>query len=50
MDKVKSIPQEVQEVIKGILEVLDTEYGTDRNYKDDGGVIVISKIKAKDIH
>lgn len=37
-----SMPQEVQEAIKGILEILDTEYGADRNkYEDDGGYVVV---------
>lgn len=43
-DKIKSMPQEVQDTILRILEVLDTEYGADRNYEDDGGyVLVIEK-------
>ena len=28
----KESPQEVIETIEGILEILDTEYGADRNY------------------
>lgn len=31
-DKVNRLPKEVQELIQGILEVLDSEYGADRNY------------------
>lgn len=39
---VKSMPQEAQEIIEGILEILDTEYGAYRNkYEDDGGYVVI---------
>ncbi|WP_238881767.1 hypothetical protein [Clostridium sp. YIM B02551] len=38
----KSMPQEAQEAIEGILEILDTEYGADRNsYEDDGGYVVV---------
>ena len=41
-NNVKSMPQEAQEVIAGILEILDREYGADRNkYEDDGGYVVI---------
>lgn len=40
-EKIKSMPQEVQETILGILEVLDSEYGADRNYKDYGGLVLI---------
>ncbi len=28
---VKPLPKEIQETIQGILQLLDTEYGTDRN-------------------
>lgn len=46
MDKVKSMPQEVQEVIKGILEVLDEEYGADRDkYEDYGGDVLVVERK-----
>lgn len=42
MDKVKSIPEEVQKVIGGILQVLDSEYGANRDkYEDDGGYVVV---------
>lgn len=38
----KNMRHEVQEVIDGILEILDTEYGADRNkYEDDGGYVVV---------
>ncbi|GFZ30779.1 hypothetical protein CSC2_13050 [Clostridium zeae] len=40
--KVKSLPMEVQETIQGILQILDTEYGADRNkYEDDGGYVLV---------
>ena len=44
-DKIKTIPKEVQEIIEGILQILDAEYSSSRNkYEDDGGfVIVIEK-------
>ena len=42
MEKVQSLPIEVQEVIKGILEILDSEYGADRDkYSDNGGYVVV---------
>jgi len=41
-EKVKSLPKEVQETIQGILQVLDNEYGADRNkYEDDGGYVIV---------
>jgi hypothetical protein len=41
-DKLLSMPQEVQEIIQGILQVLDSEYGADRNqYEDNGGYVII---------
>lgn len=34
--------KEVQETIQGILQILDTEYGADRNkYEDDGGYVLV---------
>lgn len=40
-EKLKFLPKEVQEIIQGMLQILDTEYGTDRNkYEDDGGYII----------
>lgn len=44
-ERLKALPQEVQETIQGILQILDSEYGADRDkYEDDGGyVIVIEK-------
>lgn len=42
IEKVKVLPIEVQELIKGILEILDSEYGADRDkYSDDGGYVVV---------
>lgn len=42
MKKVQALPIEVQEVIKGILEILDSEYGADRDkYSDNGGYVVV---------
>ncbi|MNM88882.1 hypothetical protein D3C81_1011050 [compost metagenome] len=41
-EKVKSLPNEVQETIQGILQILDTEYGADRNkYEDGGGYVIV---------
>lgn len=42
MERVHALPIKVQEVIKGILEILDSEYGADRDkYVDDGGYAVV---------
>ncbi|EQB4339158.1 hypothetical protein ACYJ2U_000415 [Clostridium botulinum] len=42
----KTMPQEIQEAVKGILEVLDAEYGANRNkYEDDGGYVVVVEKK-----
>ena len=42
MQKVQTLPIEVQEVIKGILVILDSEYGADRDkYADNGGYVVV---------
>ena len=30
-ERVRFLPKEVQETIQGILQILDTEYGADRN-------------------
>ncbi|EES50354.1 hypothetical protein NE172_12700 [Clostridium botulinum] len=44
MEKVHVLPIEVQEVIKGILEILDSEYGTNREkYADDGGYVIVAE-------
>lgn len=40
-DKIKTMQKEVQGAIKGVLEILDIEYGADRNYKNYGGYVVI---------
>lgn len=48
--KIKSMPQEVQKTIQGILKILDTEYGTDRNkYENDGGYVIVVE-KDTDFH
>jgi len=46
-EKLKTQPKEVQETIQAILQILDTEYGEDRDkYKDNGGyVLVVEKNK-----
>ena len=42
MEKVQVLSIEVQEVIKGVLEMLDSEYGTERDkYADNGGYVVV---------
>ncbi|WP_252244847.1 MULTISPECIES: hypothetical protein [unclassified Clostridium] len=42
MEKVQALPIEVQEVISGVLEIFDSEYGTNRDkYENDGGYIVV---------
>lgn len=42
----KNITHEVQEIILGIIQILDTEYGANRNkYEDDGGYVVVEKIE-----
>ena len=42
MEKIQILPYEVQAVIKGILEILDSEYGANRDkYADDEGYVVV---------
>lgn len=42
----RNLPQEVQETIEGILQILDTEYGAIRNkYEQDGGYVVVVEKK-----
>lgn len=42
LNNVKSMPQEVQESIKEIVEILDIEYGANRKrYEDAGGYVVV---------
>lgn len=42
VEKVQGLPIEVKEVIKGILEIIDSEYGADRGkYVDNGGYVVV---------
>lgn len=44
MERVHVLPIEVQEVIKGILKILDSEYGSTRDkYSDDGGCVVVAE-------
>ncbi|MDU6040520.1 MAG: hypothetical protein E6Y83_19575 [Clostridium butyricum] len=44
MERVQGLPVEVQEAIKGVLEVLDSEYGSNRDkYADDGGYVVVAE-------
>ncbi|WP_455795781.1 hypothetical protein [Clostridium butyricum] len=44
MEKVQTLSIEVQEAIKGILEILDSEYGANRDkYEDDGGYVIVVK-------
>ncbi|MCJ8173505.1 hypothetical protein [Clostridium botulinum] len=41
-EKLTSFPQKVQETMLGILQILDIEYGANRNkYEDDGGYVII---------
>ncbi|MEW9095412.1 MAG: hypothetical protein AB2417_10060 [Clostridiaceae bacterium] len=46
-EKIRFLPKETQEIIQGILHILDIEYGADRNkYEDAGGyVVVVEKIE-----
>ena len=42
MERVQALPIEVREVIKGILEMLDSEYVADIDkYVDNGGYVVV---------
>ncbi len=42
MKRVQALPIEVQEVIKAVLEVLDSEYGSNGDkYVDDGGYVIV---------
>lgn len=42
ISKANRLPKEVQENIKGILSILDEEYGTNRDqYKDNGGYVIV---------
>lgn len=44
MERVQVLPIEVQEVIKGILEILDSEYGADRDkYTYNGGYVIVAE-------
>lgn len=45
-DKIKEMPQELQEAILKIVTTLDLEYGANRNkYEDDGGYVIIIESK-----
>lgn len=45
-NKLKTIPQEVQDTILGILQVLESEYGANRDiYEDDGGYVIVVEKK-----
>lgn len=45
-ERLKSLPHEVQDAIQGILQILDTEYGADRDkYEDDGGYVAVLEKK-----
>ncbi|WP_265859391.1 hypothetical protein [Clostridium botulinum] len=53
MERVQILPGEVQDVIKYILEILDSQYGANREkYTDDDGyVVVVENIEDfKEIH
>lgn len=42
----RNMPQEVQETIEGILQILDSEYGANRNtHEDDGGYVIVVEKK-----
>lgn len=44
MERAEALPAEVQEVIKGILEILDSEYGADRDkYANNGGYVIVAE-------
>lgn len=41
-ERIRGYPREVKEVIKGIVQILDHEYGSERlKYEDNGGYIAI---------
>lgn len=40
-ENLRTMQQEVQETIKGTLQVLDSEYGEYRNYKEYGGYVIV---------
>ncbi len=41
-EKIRFLPEEVQATIQNILQILDSEYGADKDiYEDDGGYVVI---------
>lgn len=47
INKADILPKEVQENIKGILSILDEEYGDNRDqYKDNGGYVIVVEDKS----
>lgn len=43
-EEINSLPKEVQKTIQSIMQILDAEYGGDRNkFKDDGGYLIVVK-------
>lgn len=44
-DRIKLMPREIKETVLGILKVLESEYGKDRKYEDDGGYAVVLEKK-----
>ncbi|ACD53679.1 hypothetical protein HYH38_04250 [Clostridium botulinum] len=50
MEKVKVLQVEVQGVIRGVLEILDSEYGSNRDkYADDGGYVIVVESQISNI-
>lgn len=44
MENVQRLPVEVQDVIKDILEILNSQYGANRDkYADDGGYVIVAE-------
>lgn len=44
LEQEKSLPPEIVEEMKRILEILDTHYGSDRSFEeDDGGYIILQR-------
>lgn len=44
-EKIKTMTQEVQDTILGILQVLESEYGQNRRFEDDGEYVVVIEKK-----
>lgn len=50
MEKVKVLQVEVQGVIRGVLEILDSEYRSNRDkYADDGGYVIVVESQISNI-